>query len=171
MKGLRIAFLFFVVTVGAFLLGLYWGRAGQPKVVKEVRIDTVFYERPQPVNVEARPVMVRVPRLIFAERAVEVSTEPMTATVATSERDSVDIEVSIETLQYEDSTYRAQISGPRIGQYGPQLDWLEQYNRTITPTVTKRSRFAVTVGVGVGLTPKGVQPIACVSGGLILWQK
>lgn len=170
MKGLRIAFLFFVV-VGAFLLGLYLGRVGQPEVTTEVQIDTVFYERPLPINVEARPLVVRAPRLIFAERVVEVRTGPATATIATSEQDSVDVEVSIETLQYEDSTYRAQISGPRIGQYGPQLDWLEQYNQTITQTVTKRSRFAVTVGVGVGLTPKGVQPIACVSGGYILWQK
>ena len=170
MKGLRIAFLFFVV-VGAFLLGLYLGRVGQPEVTKEVQIDTVFYERPLPINVEARPVTVRAPRLIFAERIVEVSDAPATAAIATSEQDSVDVEVSIETLQYEDSTYRAQVSGPRIGQYGPQLDWLEQYNQTITQTVTKRSRFAVTVGVGVALTPKGIQPIACVSGGYILWQK
>lgn len=163
--------LFFVVAVGLFLLGLYIGRAGQPEVVESVRIDTVFYEKPKPTSVEARPVTVRAPRLIFAERVVEVGVEPAIATVATFESDSVDVEISIETLQYEDSTYRAQVSGPRIGQYGPQLDWIEQYNRTVTQSVARRSRFAITVGAGVGLTPKGFQPIIAITGGFILFQE
>lgn len=163
--------LFFVVACGLFLLGLYVGRAGHPEVVESVRIDTVFYEKPKPISVEARPVTVRVPRLIFADRVVEVGVEPAIATVATIGSDSVDVEISIETLQYEDSTYRAQVSGPRIGQYGPQLDWIEQYNRTITQSVARRSRFVITVGAGVGLTPKGVQPIIAVTGGFILFQR
>jgi hypothetical protein len=79
--------------------------------------------------------------------------------------------IDIETVIYEDTTYRAQISGPRIGQYGPQLDWAQVYQKTITQTVTKKSRFAVTAGVGVGLTPAGIQPIVGVSAGIILWQR
>jgi hypothetical protein len=86
-------------------------------------------------------------------------------------KDSVDVKIDIETVIYEDTTYRAQVSGPRIGQYGPQLDWVQAYQKTITQTVTKKSRFAVTAGVGVGLTPAGIQPIVGVSAGIILWQR
>ena len=163
---------FFVVFVatGLFLLGYYLGRAEQPEVVETVKIDTVYYEKPQPIKVEARPLAVRVPNMIFAERIVEVAGEAQIVKVAT-EQDSVDVAISIETLQYEDSTYRAQVSGPRIGQYGPRLDWFETYNRTTTQLVTKRHRFAVTAGVGLGYTFKGIQPFVGVSAGVILWQK
>ena len=171
MKTSHILTVFFVVVAtGLFLLGYFVGRAGTPEVVETIKIDTVYYERPQPIKVEARPVTVRVPRLLFAERIGEVEGATKVVKVATGQ-DSVDLAVNIETLQYEDSTYRAQVSGPRIGQYGPQLDWLETYNRTVTQSVTKRHRFAVTAGAGIGLTPKGIQPFFGVSAGVILWQK
>ena len=171
MKTSHILTVFFVVVAtGLFLLGYFVGRAGTPEVVETIKIDTVYYERPQPIKVEARPVTVRVPRLLFAERIGEVEGATKVVKVATGQ-DSVDLAVNIETLQYEDSTYRAQVSGPRIGQYGPQLDWVETYNRTVTQSVTKRHRFAVTAGAGIGLTPKGIQPFFGVSAGVILWQK
>lgn len=172
MKTSHILTVFFVVFVagGLFLLGYFVGRAGMPEVLETVKIDTVYYERPQPIKVEARPVTVRVPQMLFAERIVEVEGVTKIVKVAAGQ-DSVDLAVNIETLQYEDSTYRAQVSGPRVGQYGPQLEWFETYNRTTTQTVTKRSRFAVTAGAGVGLTPKGVQPFVGLSAGIILWQK
>lgn len=172
MKTSHILTVFFVVFVagGLFLLGYFVGRAGMPEVLETVKIDTVYYEKPQPVKVEARPVTVRVPRLLFAERIVEVEGATKVVKVATGQ-DSVDLAVNIETLQYEDSTYRAQVSGPRIGQYGPQLDWFESYNRDVTHTVTKRSRFAVTLGVSFGVTPKGVQTMLGASAGVIVFQK
>lgn len=172
MRNPHILTVFFVVFVatGLFLLGYFVGRAGMPEVVETIKIDTLYYEKPQPVKVEARPVMVRVPQILFAERVVEVEGETKIVKVATGQ-DSVDLAVNIETLQYEDSTYRAQVSGPRIGQYGPQLDWFETYSRTTTQTVTKRNRFAVTAGAGVGLTPKGILPMVGVSAGVVLWSK
>lgn len=41
--------------------------------------------------------------------------------------------------------------------------------RTMTHTVTKRNRFALTAGVGVGYTPQGLQPTAGVQVGVVLW--
>lgn len=159
----------FVVAIAvAFVLG--WMLAPQSTIVEErVVIDTVFYAKPTIAKVEARPTSVRVPQLIFAERIVEVSKDVMPTTI---EQDSTDIIVDMETIIYEDSTYKAQVTGPAIGNLHPSLDWVHTYQKTITQTVTKKSRFAVTAGAGVGLTPTGnIQPTIGVSAGIILWQK
>jgi hypothetical protein len=162
--------LLLIVATSIFVCGyLFGGRSVEPIVEKIVKVDTVYYENPTIAKVEAHPVTVRVPRLMFAERVVEVSRNSESVPVEVS--DSTDINIDIETVIYEDTTYRAQVSGPRIGQYGPQLDWVQAYQKTITQTVTKKSRFAVTAGVGVGLTPAGIQPIVGVSAGIILWQR
>lgn len=173
MKVGNIILLLIVATL-TFLCGyVFGGRSVEPIVEESVRVDTVYYERPTIAKVEAHPVTVRVPRLIFAEDVKEnnfpniAHTESKPLVI----KDSVDVKIDIETVIYEDTTYRAQISGPRIGQYGPQLDWAQVYQKTITQTVTKKSRFAVTAGVGVGLTPAGIQPIVGVSAGVILWQR
>lgn len=162
--------LLLIVATSIFVCGyLFGGRSVEPIVEKIVKVDTVYYENPTIAKVEAHPVTVRVPRLMFAERVVEVSRNSESVPVEVS--DSTDINIDIETVIYEDTTYRAQISGPRIGQYGPHLDWVQSYQKTITQTVTKKSRFAVTAGVGVGLTPAGIQPIVGLSAGIILWQR
>ena len=163
-----------VIALALFFGGYYLGTTSVEPIVEErVSIDTIYYEKPTIAKVEARPITVRLPRLIFAENVKEdnfpniVHTESNPLVVS----DSVDVKIDIETVIYEDTTYRAQISGPRIGQYGPQLDWVQAYQKTITQSVTKKSRFAVTAGVGVGLTPAGIQPIVGVSAGVILWQR
>lgn len=173
MKVGNIILLLIVATL-TFLCGYFFGgRSVEPIVKESVRVDTVYYERPTIAKVEARPVTVRVPRLIFAEDVKENNFPNIAHTESKPLiiKDSVDVKIDIETVIYEDTTYRAQISGPRIGQYGPQLDWAQVYQKTITQTVTKKSRFAVTAGVGVGLTPAGIQPIVGVSAGVILWQR
>lgn len=86
-----------------------------------------------------------------------------------SSPDSVAVELEIETRLYEDSLYRAQVSGPAVGCYHPALDWIEVYNRTQTITRTQRHRFAVTAGVGAAYTPAGFQPTVGVQVGVVLW--
>lgn len=85
--------------------------------------------------------------------------------------DSVQIALEVQTRTYEDSLYRAQVSGPVVGELEPSLDWIEVYNRTqtITRTQTKRPRFALTAGVGAAYTPRGLQPTAGVQLGVVLW--
>lgn len=165
--------LLLLVATSIFVCGYLFGsRSVEPVVEKIIKVDTVYYKNPTIAKVEAHPVTVRVPRLIFAD--VKENNFPNIAERNDNEviiNDSVDVKIDIETVIYEDTTYRAQISGPRIGQYGPQLDWVQSYQKTITQTVTKKSRFAVTAGVGVGLTPAGIQPIVGVSAGVVLWQR
>lgn len=160
-----IPYLLSVLVAGALLFG--WGyRRGAASVGirSEVRIDTVFYERPQPVSFSDRLVRVNVPRLLFAPADTVVR-----IVEAVNSTDSVQMEVPVRTLEYRDSTYYARVSGPVIGTLTPRLDWIETYNRTITRTVTKRLRFAVTAGVGVGYTPQGLQPTIGVQAGVVLW--
>ena len=120
--------------------------------------------RPQPVSFSDRLVRVNVPRLLFvpADTVVRV-------VEAESGADSVQVEIQVRTLEYRDSAYYARVSGPVVGNLAPRLDWIETYNRTITRTVTKRSRFAVTAGVGIGYTPQGFQPTIGVQAGVVLW--
>lgn len=169
-KILGIAIISLVLFFGGYYLGT---KSVEPIVEERVSIDTIYYEKPTIAKVEARPVAVRVPRLIFAEDVKENNFPNITHTESKPSivSDSVDVKIDIETVIYEDTTYQVQISGPRIGQYGPQLDCAQVYQKTITQTVTKKSRFAVTAGVGVGLTPAGIQPIVGVSAGVILWQR
>lgn len=157
-----------ILIAAFFFLGYRFGRQSVEVTTTEtIRIDTVFYPKPEPIR--ALPptfASVKVPRLLFARDTV------FRTVVVPDGADSVELTVPIEHKQYGDSTYRAQISGPRIGTLGPSLDWIETYNRTTTrqQTITKRSRFAVTAGVGVGYTPQGFQPYIGVGAGVIIWQ-
>lgn len=160
-----IPYLLSVLVAGALLFG--WGyRRGAASVGirSEVRIDTVFYERPQPYGFSEQLVTVNVPRLLFAPADTVVR-----VVEAVNGADSVQMEVPVRTVEYRDSTYYARVSGPVIGTLAPRLEWIETYNRTITRTVTKRSKFAVTAGVGVGYTPQGLQPTIGVQAGVVLW--
>ena len=187
-----------------FLLG-WWARGAQldnAGQVVETRIDTVYYERPQPIATTSRPVTVNVPRILFAGESCKSGSggsanvqgaAPAVAYSATtpcgeqcannaqcpgscseipnSSVDSVAIELEIETLVYEDSLYRAQVSGPAVAGHRPSLDWIETYahTQTITRTETRRNRFAVTAGVGAAYTPRGFQPTVGVQVGVVLW--
>ena len=179
----RIAVVLSVAAV-CFLAG-WWVRgyhlpdAGQ---VIETRIDTVFYERPQPIAITSRPITVNVPRLVFAPAVVAENATTGTCSeipnssgnlseIPTASADSVAVALEIETRTYEDSLYRAQVSGPAVADYRPSLDWIEVYGRTntITRTETRRHRFAVTAGVGAAYTPQGFQPTVGVQVGVVLW--
>lgn len=148
-------------AVAAFLFG-YWFGGKNVEVVESTRIDTVFFERPQPISTSDIAVSVNVPKLMFARDTVD-------RIVVVG--DSVRVEVTERTLEYRDSTYYARVVGPVVGPLAPRLDFIETYNKTITRTVTKKPRFAVTAGAGVGWTPKGIQPVVGVQAGVILWSR
>ena len=162
-----IPYLLSVLVAGALLFGWGYRRGAASVGIRSgVRIDTVFYEHPQPVNFSDKLVQVHVPKLLFAPADTVVR-----VVEAANGADSVQMEVPVRTLEYRDSTYYARVVGPVIGTLAPRLDWIETYNRTITRTVTKRNRFAVTAGVGVGYTPQGLQPTIGVQAGVVLWSK
>lgn len=177
----RLSSILTAAAVG-FLLG-WWARGFRLNYAGdsiETRIDTVYYERPQCVASNVRPRTVNVPRVLFApsvvaENATTVScsenpnTSGNVSEYPTCSSDSVQMQIEIETRVYEDSLYRAQVSGPAVGCYHPTLDWIETYSRTQTITRTQRHRFAVTAGVGAAYTPRGIQPTVGVQVGVVLW--
>lgn len=72
--------------------------------------------------------------------------------------DSVFVSLPIRQKVYEDSLYRAYVSG-----YEAQLDSIHLFPRTVTvthttPTLKPPRRWTVGVQGGVGITPKGVLP-------------
>lgn len=163
------------VVLAAFFFGgwLLGRRMSRPEVVETVRIDTVFYERPQPVSVSDIAVAVNVPMFIFVENKpnTDTITNQVANQVANQDSDSISMQVIVRTLEYRDSTYYARVVGPAIGSLEPRLDYIETYNRTVVNTVTKRSRFAVTAGIGAAYTPQGFQPTIGIQAGVVLWSK
>ena len=112
-------------------------------------IDTSHYDHPDPVDVQpAAPVDDGREQLLLgtiadlrAQLDSLASVKPDTA--------YVEVAVPIEVKTYEESTYRAQVSGFR-----PQLDWIEVYQRTQTITQyiehkAPRWSFGITAGPGV----------------------
>lgn len=70
--------------------------------------------------------------------------------------DSVKVQMPISQKVYEDTLYRAYVSG-----YEPNLDsiTIKQKTTYITHTIRdKESRFRIELQAGYGLTPKGMQP-------------
>lgn len=134
----------------AFLAGLLVGgrRGSVPDVVVErdttIVHDTDFVDRPVPVYItQVRTDTVRL-ALVDTSHTLVV-------------KDSAEVEVPITRKVYEDSTYRAVVSGFRAN-----LDSLWIYHTTKEITVTKTVKmppkhwgFDVTFGPSVLVTPKG----------------
>lgn len=135
--------MFTIVLAATFLGGWRLGQyASRPEIVERVRIDTVFYERPQPFAVTERPVAVNVPRMLFAPA------ETVERTVIVG--DSVPVTVTERTLEYRDSTYYARVVGPVVGPLGPRLDYFETYNKTVERVQLVREPYAWELGPALG---------------------
>ena len=141
--------LIIALLAGAFAAGLLTGRGGNTPDIVEIRDtvtfhDTLFIYRPVPVYV----TQIRTDTVRLA--LVDSSHTTLT-------RDSTTVAVPITRKVYEDSTYRAVISG-----YKPNLDSLWVYNTireiTVTRTVKTPPRhwgFAITAGPSLLVTPGG----------------
>lgn len=136
--------LWYIVALAATFLGGWWlGRyVSRPEIVERVRVETVFYERPQPFAVTERPVAVNVPRMLFAP----ADTVDRTVVVG----DSVQMEIAVRTLEYRDSTYYARVVGPVVGPLGPRLDFIETYNKTVERVQLVREPYAWELGPAMG---------------------
>lgn len=161
-----------VVVLAAIFLGGWWlgNRFSRPEVVETVRVQPVFYERPDPVNSSDITVSVNVPRFIFARDTVMLQANPgnvasnvaSNVTSQTTNRDSVAIPVAVRTLEYRDSTFYARVVGPVVGNLSPYLDYIETYNTTTTrsQTVEKRRRFGLDAIAGTEYAQTGWAPFA-----------
>lgn len=151
-----------VAFAAGWLLG---GRAVRHGITETVRIDTVYYERPQPVSVSDKVATVDVPKFIFARDTVMLQADAgnVACNVASniaSNVDSIPVQVTLRTLEYRDSSYYARVVGPAVGTLAPRLDHIETYNRTVVRTVTERRRMMLSAGVGAEYSRAGWMPSA-----------
>ena len=151
-----------VAFAAGWLLG---GRAVQQGITETVRIDTVYYERPQPVSVSDKVATVYVPKFIFARDTVMLQADAgnVASNVADFpdlKVDSIPVQVTLRTLEYRDSSYYARVVGPVVGTLAPRLDHIETYNRTVVRTVTERRRMMLSAGVGAEYSRAGWMPSA-----------
>lgn len=149
MKNAR-TLLVLLALIALFLAGWWLGRRSVgSSVIERTRIDTVFFERPQPVDFSDRLVTVNIPRLVF------VKEEPVATADSTFKNylnvDSVPMQVSVRTLEYRDSTYYARIVGPVVGSLAPRLDFIETYGRTVTHIRTVRDPYGWEAGPAAGV--------------------
>lgn len=137
---------------------------------RETIIDTVYYREPVPVDsFVIRYITESVP--VFKEgndERVEVRHDTIQPVVIMKE-DSAQVVIPITQKIYEDSTYRAYVSG-----YRPSLDSIHIFKYTEqvyirAPTQNKIQRFSVGLQAGYGYTPKGFQPYVGVGVSINLW--
>ena len=145
-----------VAFAAGWLLG---GRAVRHGISETVRIDTLYFERPQPVSVSDKVATVDVPKFIFARDTVMLQADA--GNVASNVADFPDRKVdSIPMQEYRDSSYYARVVGPAVGTLAPRLDHIETYNRTVVRTVTERRRMTLSAGVGAEYSRAGWMPSA-----------
>lgn len=149
MKDRNIADLVFVLIVMAFglMVGFELGHKlpRQPRIIERTdtvvvsKVDTLFREVPKPVYTNV------------------VRTEYVEVTDTIVRNDTTFLPLPIEQKVYEDSTYRAVVSG-----YRPSLDslWLYRTTKYVTVTNTVKEKpsrwgFGVTVGPSILITPRG----------------
>lgn len=148
--------LLLILLVITFILGRK--SVDIPEAKTETRIDTVYKEKPVPYKVETvetkyvyLPSKPTPPDTVYMDREVIIV-------------DSVKVAIDIERKTYQDNTFKATISGPKIGEYGPNLDDISIYSKTETKIVEKPYPFIVPyvsfgggkdiLGIGGGVTIK-----------------
>lgn len=151
-----LSILLIILLIFTFILGRK--SVDIPEVSTETKIDTIYKEKPVPYKVET-----------IETKYVYLPSEPTHPDTVYIDRevikiDSVKVAVDIERKTYQDSTFKATISGPRIDNYGPNLDDISIYSRTETKIVEKPYPFLVPyisfgggkniLGIGGGVTIK-----------------
>lgn len=136
----------YIVALAAFFFGgwLLGRHYASPDIVEDVRVDTVFYERPEPYRASDITVSVNVPTLMFAPA------DTVDRVVVVEGRDSIPVSVALRTLEYRDSSYYARVVGPVVGDLSPRLDFIETYNITTTRTQVVREPYKWSVGPAAG---------------------
>lgn len=119
-----------LLLLSGYLLGKRTARATEPECIVQVdtlRIcDTLRIEKPVPVEVRVVDTM-----LVAVADTIRLS-------------DTVYLRLPREIKQYEDSLYRAQVSG-----YRPALDWIEVYPQTVYLTKVVKTQDIKRWGVGL----------------------
>lgn len=108
-------------AIGLMIVSFIIGRKSVniPEITTEIKWDTVTIEKPVPYNVEkVRTEYVYMPT--------------PSDTVVIERVDSVLVAVDIERRVYQDSLYRAVVSGAVVGDIHPTLESMDIYAKTET---------------------------------------
>lgn len=139
-------FLLLLLHLAGFAIMIYFiNTKEQPQIVEVVRTDTLRV---------TDTVLVVQP--ICTERRI---TDTIVVQLRDTLRQLVEVEVPIEQRIYEDSTYKAYVSGFR-----PSLDSIEIMQPRTEIRIRERienkkpPRWSLGIQGGYGLTPKGMQP-------------
>jgi len=132
---------------------LLWKRS-QVEEHREIYIDTIPYRQPVPVDsIVLRYVTEKLPLADNKNEPVDTIAINTLAVVTSQEtKDSVEVVIPITQKVYEDSTYRAYVSG-----YHPALDSIDIFRRNEVVYIrspTKPKRWGIGIQVGYGITPK-----------------
>lgn len=148
-------FVFLVCVVGIVCTCLYIHNIKATGSTKSDTITTTDYDT---IDIESPvPRDSIVVRYITRVEPIHHDTDVMQPIIS----DSIAVTLPITQKTYEDSTYKAWISG-----YEPNLDSIRIYHRHTTNTITntiiqkKIKRTGIGIQVGIGITPRGVQPYA-----------
>lgn len=152
-KNRVIVVLFSILLITLLVITFILGRISVdiPEVKTKTKIDTVYIDNPVPYKVETiKTEYVYLPSEPSPPDTVYMNKEIIKV-------DSVKVAIDIERKVYQDSTFKATISGPRIGEYGPNLDDINIYSRTEIKIVEKPYPFVVPyVSLGVGKDILGI---------------
>lgn len=142
---------FFIGLVLGLVCGLLLGcwLCNRGRTISTItKVDTLKYYKPIPTPTnELSSKTLQLPKLIFAPADTVVKT-----IVRTERGDSVEVSFPIEQRVYQDSTYKAVVSGAIVGNRRPTLDYIETYNRTTTSEIViepKKVRPYIDASVGV----------------------
>ncbi len=176
-----------MLLLAVFLAG-WWCGHRDVEVETVTRIDTVYYERPREFRATDHEVTVRVPRMMFAANddtstscddssTHNDDTSPSESVTSCHglpdfvKTDSITIKVAERVIEYQDSTFYARVVGPVVGPMAPRLDYFESYRSNTVQTVTKRPRFALSVGPNISITPNGMDAGFGIQAGFVIWSK
>jgi hypothetical protein len=128
MDNNRIKTIFAIIGVILCLAASFWlGRKSvQPTITTEIKWDTLTIEKPIPYKVEK-------------VRTEYVYVHTPADTVVVERVDSVLVAVDIERRVYQDSLYRAVVSGAVVGDIHPTLDEIDIYSRNETRTIEHKA--------------------------------
>lgn len=153
------ALIFVVILLIASMVAnvLLW-RQSQLEEHREIYIDTIPYRTPIPVDsFVIRYVTEKLPIAPDPCASTDITTiDTLVTKIESPCKDSVEVAIPITQKVYEDSTYRAYVSG-----FHPALDsiFITQRKEVIyIRSPTKRKRWSVGIQVGAGITPSRVEP-------------
>lgn len=147
-----------LLLIASIVANVFLWRHSQAVEHREIYIDTIPYRKPVPVDsVVLRYVTEKLPIAsspVVRKDSTRVDT--LIASVETGNKDSVEVTIPITQKVYEDSTYRAYVSG-----FHPALDSifiLQRTEKIYIRSPTKPKRWGLGIQLGLGVTPARVEP-------------